>query len=147
MKRVKEGAFDEFMKTGNPELVTKEQYESWVKASLRPGKYAEVVAANGERVLQSFIVLVLGKEGERTDGTVNFRCHYALRKKSSRHTHRIVFSLFYQAVDCEWCKERDIAFFQIFHHIVAHASVCHIDNSVRSYFTDELHETGERRRI
>mgnify|MGYP000816240366 FL=1 len=35
-----EGAFDEFMKTGNPELVTKEQYESWVKASLRPGKYA-----------------------------------------------------------------------------------------------------------
>lgn len=43
-----EGAFDEFMKTGNPELVTKEQYESWVKASLRPGKYAEVVAANGE---------------------------------------------------------------------------------------------------
>lgn len=43
-----EGAFDEFMKTGNPELVTKEQYESWVKASLRPEKYAEVVAANGE---------------------------------------------------------------------------------------------------
>ncbi len=43
-----EGAFDEFMKTGNPELVTKEQYESWVEASLRPGKYAEVVAANGE---------------------------------------------------------------------------------------------------
>ena len=28
--------------------MTKEQYESWVKASLRPGKYAEVVAANGE---------------------------------------------------------------------------------------------------
>ena len=43
-----EGTFDEFMKTGNPELVTKEQYESWVKASLRPEKYAEVVAANGE---------------------------------------------------------------------------------------------------
>lgn len=43
-----EGAFDEFMKSGRPELITKEQYESWVKASLRPEKYAEVVAANGE---------------------------------------------------------------------------------------------------
>ena len=43
-----EGAFDEFMKNGNPELITKEQYESWVKESLRPEKYAEVVAANGE---------------------------------------------------------------------------------------------------
>lgn len=43
-----EGAFDEFMKSGSPELITREQYESWVKASLRPEKYAEVVAANGE---------------------------------------------------------------------------------------------------
>ena len=36
------------MKNGNPELITKEQYESWVKESLRPEKYAEVVAADGE---------------------------------------------------------------------------------------------------
>ncbi len=43
-----EGAFDEFMKNGHPELISKEQYESWVKKSLRPEKYAEVVAANGE---------------------------------------------------------------------------------------------------
>lgn len=43
-----EGAFDRFMKTGQPELITKEQYESWVRQSLRPEKYAEVVAANGE---------------------------------------------------------------------------------------------------
>lgn len=43
-----EGAFDEFMRSGYPELITKEQYEGWVKASLRPEKYAEVVAANGE---------------------------------------------------------------------------------------------------
>ena len=43
-----EGAFDEFMKTGKPELISKEDYESWVKLSLRPEKYAEVVAANGE---------------------------------------------------------------------------------------------------
>lgn len=43
-----EGAFDRFMKTGKPELITKEQYESWVMQSLRPEKYAEVVAANGE---------------------------------------------------------------------------------------------------
>lgn len=43
-----EGAFDEFMKNSNPELITKEQYENWVKISLRPEKYAEVVAAYGE---------------------------------------------------------------------------------------------------
>ncbi len=43
-----EGAFDEFMRSGHPELIMKEQYEAWVKASLRPEKYAEVVAANGE---------------------------------------------------------------------------------------------------
>lgn len=43
-----EGAFDEFMRTGKPELISKEDYESWVKQSLRPEKYAEVVAANGE---------------------------------------------------------------------------------------------------
>lgn len=43
-----EGASDRFMKEGNPELITKEQYERWVKQSLRPEKYAEVVAANGE---------------------------------------------------------------------------------------------------
>lgn len=43
-----EGAFDEFMRTGKPELITKEQYEGWVKASLRPEKYAEVVAVYGE---------------------------------------------------------------------------------------------------
>ncbi len=36
------------MQNGHPELITKEQYESWVKESLRPEKYAEVVAADGE---------------------------------------------------------------------------------------------------
>lgn len=43
-----EGAFGEFMKTGQPELIGKEEYEAWAKQSLRPEKYAEVVAANGE---------------------------------------------------------------------------------------------------
>lgn len=43
-----EGALNEFMKNGHPELITKKQYETWVKSSLRPEKYAEVVAANGE---------------------------------------------------------------------------------------------------
>ena len=43
-----EGAFDAFMKSGHPELITKEQYESWVQKALRPEKYAEVVAANGD---------------------------------------------------------------------------------------------------
>ena len=43
-----EGAFDRFMETGKPELITKEQYEGWIKKSIRPEMYAEVIAANGE---------------------------------------------------------------------------------------------------
>lgn len=43
-----EGAFDKFMETGHPELITKEQYESWIQKAIRPEMYAEVVAANGE---------------------------------------------------------------------------------------------------
>lgn len=43
-----EGASAEFMKNGNPEWISREQYESWVKQALRPEKYAEVVAAYGE---------------------------------------------------------------------------------------------------
>ena len=43
-----EGAFDRFMETGKPELITKEQYEGWIKKSIRSEMYAEVVAANGE---------------------------------------------------------------------------------------------------
>ncbi len=43
-----EGAFDEFMHKGNPEMITKEQYENWVKRVLRPETYQEVVALNGE---------------------------------------------------------------------------------------------------
>lgn len=43
-----DGAFEEFMRVGNPELVSKEQYDEWVKKTLRPEKYAEVVQANGE---------------------------------------------------------------------------------------------------
>ncbi len=43
-----EGAFTDFMKNGHPELVSREQYEEWVKKTLRPERYAEVVAANGD---------------------------------------------------------------------------------------------------
>ena len=43
-----EGAFDEFMRTGRPALVTKDEYEDWVAKSLRPEAYQEVVEANGE---------------------------------------------------------------------------------------------------
>ena len=36
------------MQKGHPELITRDQYESWVKESLRPEKYQEVVDAFGE---------------------------------------------------------------------------------------------------
>ena len=42
------GAFDDFMKNGKPALVSKNDYDSWVKKILRPEKYQEVVKANGE---------------------------------------------------------------------------------------------------
>ncbi len=43
-----EGAFDEFMRTGRPALVTKEEYESWVKEALTPKMYEDVIAGSGE---------------------------------------------------------------------------------------------------
>lgn len=42
-----EGSAAEFMRNGHPQLVNKADYEAWVKASLRPGKYAEVEALFG----------------------------------------------------------------------------------------------------
>ena len=42
------GAFDDFMKNGKPALVSKNDYDGWVKKTLRPEKYQEVVKANGE---------------------------------------------------------------------------------------------------
>lgn len=43
-----EGAKSNFMKEGNPELIDRETYESWVQKALRPERYAEVVAADGD---------------------------------------------------------------------------------------------------
>ncbi|MDR0765338.1 MAG: cobaltochelatase subunit CobN, partial [Odoribacteraceae bacterium] len=37
------GALDRFMDTGSPALVSRDDYEAWVAADLRPGKYAEAV--------------------------------------------------------------------------------------------------------
>ena len=42
------GAFERFVKTGKPALVTKTEYEAWAKRTLRPEKYAELIKANGE---------------------------------------------------------------------------------------------------
>jgi cobaltochelatase CobN len=42
------GALDRFMDTGSPALVSRDDYEAWVAADLRPGKYAEAVALSGE---------------------------------------------------------------------------------------------------
>ena len=43
-----DGVVDRFLKESHPLLISKEEYESWVKQVLRPEKYAEVVAAFGE---------------------------------------------------------------------------------------------------
>ncbi|MDE7344615.1 MAG: cobaltochelatase subunit CobN, partial [Alistipes sp.] len=43
-----EGAIDEYLRNGQPELIDRETYESWVEQALRPEKYAEVTAAFGD---------------------------------------------------------------------------------------------------
>ncbi len=43
-----EGAFEQFMQNGNPELIERQQYESWVKQALRPERYDEVKALYGD---------------------------------------------------------------------------------------------------
>lgn len=43
-----EGAIENFIKNGKPELIDKTSYDEWVKQSLRADKYAEVVNLDGE---------------------------------------------------------------------------------------------------
>lgn len=43
-----EGSIAEFMEKGNPEYITKEEFDSWAKADLKPEKYQEVIKAYGE---------------------------------------------------------------------------------------------------
>ena len=43
-----EGAMAEFMKHAQPAIVTKDAYEGWVKKALRPDKYNEILAFDGE---------------------------------------------------------------------------------------------------
>jgi Cobalamin biosynthesis protein CobN and related Mg-chelatases len=43
-----EGSFDEFLKTGKPELIEKSIYESWIRKSLPEGLYQDVTNAYGE---------------------------------------------------------------------------------------------------
>ncbi len=42
------GAKQKFLRNASPELISKEQYESWIQQSIRPQMYAEAVAINGE---------------------------------------------------------------------------------------------------
>ncbi|MGI6370254.1 MAG: cobaltochelatase subunit CobN [Candidatus Kapaibacterium sp.] len=42
------GAIEEFMKSGAPELISKEQSSEWIKKAIRPQKYQELVAKYGE---------------------------------------------------------------------------------------------------
>ncbi len=43
-----EGAFDDFLKNGNPALIEKSEYESWTKQSLPEALYADVTQLYGE---------------------------------------------------------------------------------------------------
>ena len=43
-----EGAKQQFLQNGNPELIKKEQYEGWIKESIHPQMYSDVLATDGE---------------------------------------------------------------------------------------------------
>ncbi|MBO7625224.1 MAG: cobaltochelatase subunit CobN [Bacteroidales bacterium] len=43
-----EGAFERFLREGNPEMLTQSQYLAWVKQALRAERYAEVVSLYGD---------------------------------------------------------------------------------------------------
>lgn len=43
-----QGAFDDFLKNGNPALIEKTEYESWIKQVVSPELYTQVIAAYGE---------------------------------------------------------------------------------------------------
>lgn len=43
-----EGTFDDYLKSGNPELIKKQDYESWIHQSLSPELYKEVTDTYGE---------------------------------------------------------------------------------------------------
>lgn len=43
-----EGAFDNYLKTGYPDLIEKAEYESWVKQAIPQNTYSHVVATYGE---------------------------------------------------------------------------------------------------
>ena len=47
------GVMDRFLKEGHPLLISKEEYESWVKQALRPEKYAEAFLEKLNQVLAS----------------------------------------------------------------------------------------------
>ncbi|MDR2121937.1 MAG: cobaltochelatase subunit CobN [Flavobacteriaceae bacterium] len=48
MSTYAKGAFDDFLKNGNPELVERSIYESWISQSVSKEKYAEVTSIYGE---------------------------------------------------------------------------------------------------
>lgn len=42
------GAKTDFLKNGNPELISAEQYAEWTSAAIRPERMAEITALDGE---------------------------------------------------------------------------------------------------
>lgn len=57
-----EGAFDDYLKKGNPALVEKSQYETWIKQSVTKESYADVVNIYGEAPGRYMSVNKDGKE-------------------------------------------------------------------------------------
>ena len=88
---------------------------------------------DGKGVLQAFLVEVMPEKGIRTDGTVNLWRDNALRQESAAHAHLVCFPLFYQSVDIQRAEKWNVLLCQIVYHVVAHPSVCHVDDCRGAY--------------
>ena len=77
---------------------------------------------NRAEILEAVILIdIVSEKDERPQGPVDFRSHHTLGQKAAVHPHRVIFPVLHETVDIEGSKERDILFFQIIHHPVAHA--------------------------
>ena len=88
---------------------------------------------DGVCLLQPILVGTMSKERIRTYGSVDFRHDNALRKEAAVHSHLVVLPLIDYTVDVQWSKQRNVILRKIVHHIVAHASVCHVDYGRGAY--------------
>ena len=99
---------------------------------------------DGVSLRQSVLALTNGEEYKRTNHAVDFGYDNALREETTLHALFISLPIGCHAVDIDGGEERYVLFSQVIDHVVAHASVCHVDDGGRAdaVNTVGLHQCG-----